>query len=189
MAAIGTYSLSNFFVGEGDLLLGAAVSDYSTIDISAFEFKSLGDIKLDSTEFTGEDVSTTSIQNEQGEIIASTSVAGTYAFDAVVMSTDQARLIDLMNASDITVPADGVWFDETGAKITGLGVELPLVERPIAIANDLKNQTLIFPKAKIVSSFVREDKMVGVKISATAQKVDTTSIKTVMIVEGSLEYA
>lgn len=189
MAAIGKYSLSKFFVGQGELLLGAVVADYTTADVSAFDFTSLGDIKLDSTEWTGEDINTTNIQNEQGEIIASTSIAGTYSFDAVVMSTDQQRLIDLMKASNITVPADGVWFEETGAKITGLGVELPIIERPIALVNDLKNQSLVFSRAKIVTAFTREDKLFAMKISATAQKVDTDNLKTVMIIEGAIVYA
>lgn len=189
MSAIAKNTTQQFFVGQGELLIGAEVADYSSIDLSALEFTSLGDIKLDSTEWTGDDVTTNNIQNEQGENVASYSVAGTYAIDAVVLNSDQAKLASLMKAVNIPVPAASDWFTVAGGKVTGLGTELPVIERPFALSNDVLNQTIIFPKAKIVTAFTIEDSVVSLKINATAQKVDTDDLKTVMLLEGALIYA
>ena len=58
------------FVGQGDLIIFAAISDYSTAKLSDFSSpQSLGQIVQDSTSWEGEDVSTDQILDEQGNQI------------------------------------------------------------------------------------------------------------------------
>ena len=189
--AITRQSLGDFFIGQGDMIYWDAVSDYSIATLATFKNgKSFGNIKEDSTSWTGEDITETVVRNEQGNVITTTSTAGTLAFEATLADMDNALVKMLMKAKDITVSGlDADWIaQESTATAVGFGVELPVIEIPVAITNDAKNKSLIFPKAKVVSALTYEDKMLAIKLSITAQAINTASLTTGMILNGPLSY-
>lgn len=189
--AITRQSLGDFFIGQGDMIYWDPITNYATATLATFKNgKSFGNIKEDSTSWTGEDITDTVARNEQGNVITTTSTAGTLAFEATLADMDNALVKMLMRAKDITVSGlDADWIaQESTATAVGFGVELPVIEVPVAITNDAKNKTLIFPKAKIVSALTYEDKMLAIKMSITAQAIDTANLTTGMILNGALDY-
>lgn len=189
--AITRQSLGDFFIGQGDMIYWDPIANYSLATLASFSNgKSFGNIKEDSTSWTGEDITETVVRNEQGNVITTTSTAGTLAFEATLADMDNALVKMLMKAKDITVSGlDADWIaQESTATAVGFGVELPVVEIPVAITNDAKNKTLIFPKAKIVSALTYEDKMLAIKLSITAQAINTANLTTGMILNGALDY-
>lgn len=190
--AITRQSLGDFFIGQGDMIYWDPIANYSLATLASFtNGKSFGNIKEDSTSWTGEDITETVVRNEQGNVITTTSTAGTLAFEATLADMDNALVKMLMKAKDITVSGlDADWIaQESTATAVGFGVELPVVEIPVAITNDAKNKTLIFPKAKVVSALTYEDKMLAIKLSITAQAINTASLTTGMILNGALDYS
>lgn len=189
--AITRQSLGDFFIGQGDMIYWDPIANYSLATLASFtNGKSFGNIKEDSTSWTGEDITETVVRNEQGNVITTTSTAGTLAFEATLADMDNALVKMLLKAKDITVSGlDADWIaQESTATAVGFGVELPVVEIPVAITNDAKNKTLIFPKAKVVSALTYEDKMLAIKLSITAQAINTASLTTGMILNGALDY-
>lgn len=192
MSAIRKQSLGDFFIGQGDMIFWDSIADYSNATIASFvNGQSFGNIKEDSTSWTGEDMSETVIRNEQGNVIATTTTAGTLAYEATLAEMDNAIVKKLLKASDIDVSDLTVdWLQSAGtATAVGFGVALPVVEMPVAISNDTLSKTLVFPKAKVASTFVIEDKMILIKMSITAQAINTDDLKTGMIINGTLAYA
>lgn len=192
MSAIRKQSLGDFFIGQGDMIFWDSITDYSNATIASFvNGQSFGNIKEDSTSWTGEDMSETVIRNEQGNVIATTTTAGTLAYEATLAEMDNAMVKKLLKASDIDVSDLTVdWLQSAGtATAVGFGVALPVVEMPVAISNDTLSKTLVFPKAKVASTFVIEDKMILIKMSITAQAINTENLKTGMIINGALSYA
>ena len=188
MAITNFEPLGKFFAGQGDMLLFDTPADYSSATLATLTgAKSLGDIKGDSTAWTGEAASTTTIVNEQGNGVLSYVKSGTLAFEANILSTSQAIINKFLGGAAIsgtTFTSGTTWA--SGSTVTGFGTNLPVFEAPIAICNDTLNRTLIFPRAKIVGSFDLTDGVLTAKISVTAQAIDTASLKTGMIVEGAL---
>lgn len=185
-------SLGEFFVGQGDLIRWDTISDYSGKTLADFSNgRSFGNIKENSTSWTGEDMSETVIKNEQGNVIVTTTTGGTLAFEASLAELDSATAIDLLKGTEISLSSLTVpWLESVGqATAAGFGVELPVREMPIGIANDTLNKTLIFPKAKVASALILEDKMLLIKMSVTAQAINTTTLKTGMIIYGALKYS
>ena len=192
MAGITKQSLGDFFIGQGDMIYWDAITNYSGATLATLKNgKSFGNIKEDSTSWTGEDITETVVRNEQGNVITTTSTAGTLAFEATLTELDNDMVKMLLKAADIAVSdLNADWIaSEATATAVGFGVELPVVEIPVAITNDSKKKTLIFPKAKVVSALTYEDKMLAIKMSVTAQAINTTGLKTGMILNGALEYA
>lgn len=191
MAAITNFeALGKFFSGQGDMIIFDAPTDYSSAKLSEFSgAKSLGDIKGDSTSWTGDDANVSNIVNEQGNNVISYVRAGTLAFEAEILSTSPEIIKKFFGGKTIsgtTFASGATWA--SGSTVTGWGNTLPVIECPIAIANDTLNRTLIFPKAKIVGNFTLADGVLTAKISVIAQGIDTANLQTGMIVEGSLNY-
>lgn len=189
--AIKKESLGDFFIGQGDMMYWDPIKDYSTATLATLvNGKSFGNIKEDTTSWTGEDITDTVIRNEQGNVITTTSTAGTLAFEATLADMDNALVKKLLKGKDITVSGlDADWIaQEATATAVGFGVELPVVEIPVGVTNDAKNKTLIFPKAKVVSALTYEDKMFAIRMSITAQAINTANLTTGMILNGALDY-
>ena len=192
MATITNFeTLGKFFVGQGDMLIFDTPTDYSTATLASLANpKSLGDIKGDSTSWTGDDASISNIVNEQGNNVVSYVKAGTLSFEAEILSTSPEIINKFLGGTAVTSGATfasgATWA--SGSTVTGFGNKLPVIEAPIAIANDTLNRTLIFPKAKIIGSFTLSDGALTAKINVVAQGIDTTALQTGMIVDGSLNY-
>ena len=133
----------------------------------------------------------TVVKNEQGNVIATTTTAGTLSFEATLADMDNDIVKKLLKGTEISLASLTVDWLESAATATavGFGVALPVVEMPVGISNDTLNKTLIFPKAKVASALVIEDKMICIKMSITAQAIDIDGLKTGMILNGALKYA
>jgi hypothetical protein len=75
------------------------------------------------------------------------------------------------------------WGTGTAMKF---GTEIPTIVRPIAIVNDLKNRTWVYPKAKITSSLSLEDGLYRIHCSVIAEGLDTDTLGTVMVIDAPL---
>ena len=179
------------FVGQGDLIIFDAVSDYSTAKLADFANpKSLGQIVQDSTSWEGEDVSTDQILDEQGNIITAKVTAGTLSFSFDIASTSANMMKKFMAAADISSANLGTpSFLGSNPSAVGFGVELPVFTVPILVADQEKKRAWVYPKAKITSNLSLSDGLYRIHAVVLAEQVDTAYLKTGVLLEGSLVYA
>lgn len=176
--------ITSVFSGQSDVVVGVEDPTYSSAtldDLFGEGAKSLGQIVEDSTSWDGDDPSMDPLRDEQGDTITTRITAGTLAFSLDIASTSTEMLKAFMKAEDIADFTSTVFG--TGAKATKFGVDLPVVTRPIMIANDEGNKALVFPKAKIVGNLAYADKLWRVHISVTAEWIDTANLGTGMLLE------
>lgn len=181
----GIDEITSVFSGQSDIVVGLENADYASATIDTLfaeaSAKSLGQIVEDSTSWDGDDPEMTPLKDEQGDTITTQVTAGTLAFSCEIASTSTDMLKAFMKAEEI---ADFTSTVFGGAKAVGFGVDLPVTTRPILIANDEGNKALVFPKAKIVGNLSYSDKLWRVRISVTAEYVDTDDLKTGMMLTG-----
>lgn len=182
------------FVGQGDLIIFDAVSDYSTAKLSDFANpRSLGQIVQDSTSWEGEDVSTDEILDEQGNLITAKVTAGTLSFSFDIASTSANMMKKFMAAADISSANIGspAWLESSNPvpSAVGFGVDLPVFTVPILVADQEKKRAWVYPKAKITSNLSLSDGMYRIHAVVLAEQVDTASLKTGILIEGALKYA
>lgn len=178
----------SLFAGQGDLIIFDPITDYGSATLATLTNpKSLGQIVQDSTSWDGDDVSVDQIKDEQGDIITARVTAGTLAFSFELASTSQEMITKFLKGSNVT-PAAIAGFTGTPAKITGFGVELPVFTAPMAIVNDELNRAWLYPKAKVTSNLAYSDGLWRIKASVLAEFVDTASLKTGMVIDGTLDY-
>lgn len=176
------------FVGQGDLIIFKAISDYSAATLADLEEpESLGQIVQDSTSWEGEDVSTDEILDEQGNLITAKVTAGTLSFSFDIASTSANMMKKFMKAADIT-PGNVAWL-ETDATAVGFGVDLPVFTVPILVADQEKKRAWVYPKAKITSNLSLSDGLYRIHAVVLAEQVDTANLKTGILLEGTLKYA
>jgi len=178
----------SLFAGQGDLILFDPITDYASATLATLANpKSLGQIVQDSTSWDGDDVSVDQIKDEQGDIITARVTAGTLAFSFELASTSQEMITKFLKGATVT-PAAIEGFTGTPTKITGFGVDLPVFTAPMAIVNDELNRAWLYPKAKVTSNLAYSDGLWRIKASVLAEFVDTASLKTGMIIDGTLDY-
>lgn len=186
----GIDEVTSVFSGQSDIVVGKENADYTSATIDTLfaedDAKSLGQIVEDSTSWDGDDPEMTPLKDEQGDTITTQVTAGTLAFSCEIASTSTDMLKAFMKAEDIANFTSTVF---NGAKAVGFGVDLPVTTRPILIANDEGNKALVFPKAKIVGNLSYSDKLWRVKISVTAEYIDTADLKTGMLLTGITDSA
>lgn len=176
------------FVGQGDLIIFDAVSDYSTATLATLTNpKSLGQIVQDSTSWEGEDVSTDQILDEQGNIITAKVTAGTLSFSFDIASTSANMMKKFMAAADITVGSPS--YLATSSTAVGFGVDLPVFTVPVLVADQEKKRAWLYPKAKITSNLSLSDGLYRIHAVCLAEQVDTANLKTGILIEGALVYA
>ena len=192
--AIGKFdNVTSVFAGVSDIIVGDVAADSAyesgTLDTLFATAKSVGQVKEDSTNWTGDDPTVDSVKDEKGNIITTKTTAGTFAFEFLMASMSPNILKAFMKAEDVAsaVSSSGPFGSGAGAvKI----VDLPVTVRPIMVANDVADKATVFPKAKIVASITREDGVFFVKGTATAEFVDTTKLGTFMLLNGiELSYS
>lgn len=178
----------SLFAGQGDLIIFDPIADYGSATLATLANpKSLGQIVQDSTSWDGDDVSVDQIKDEQGDIITARVTAGTLAFSFEIASTSQEMITKFLKGATVT-PAAIEGFTGTPTKITGFGVDLPVFTAPMAIVNDELNRAWLYPKAKVTSNLAYSDGLWRIKASVLAEFVDTASLKTGMIIDGTLDY-
>lgn len=178
------------FVGQGDLIIFDAVSDYSTAKLADFANpKSLGQIVQDSTTWEGEDVNTDQILDEQGNLITAKVTAGTLSFSFDIASTSANMMKKFMKAADISAANLGspAFLGETISAV-GFGVDLPVFTVPILVADQEKKRAWVYPKAKITSNLSLSDGLYRIHAVVLAEQVDTAYLKTGILLEGELKY-
>lgn len=177
---------SVLFAGQGDLIIFDEVSDYNKSDLGIGDLtgaKSLGSIVQDSTSWEGEDPEISEILNEQGNVITARTTAGTLGFSFDIASTSQEMIKLFLGGKTVTWETNSIWGTGTAMKF---GTEIPTIVRPIAIVNDLKDRTWLYPKAKITSSLSLEDGLYRVHCSVIAENIDTDYLGTVMVLDAKL---
>lgn len=176
------------FVGQGDLIIFDAVSDYSAATLASFTNpKSLGQIVQDSTSWEGEDVSTDQILDEQGNLITAKVTAGTLSFSFDIASTSANMMKKFMAAADITVGSPA--YLAASSTAVGFGVDLPVFTVPILVADQEKKRAWVYPKAKITSNLSLSDGLYRIHAVVLAEQVDTPNLKTGILLEGALVYS
>lgn len=181
------------FVGQGDLIIFAAIANYSTAKLSDFTSpQSLGQIVQDSTSWEGEDVSTDQILDEQGNLITAKVTAGTLSFSFDIASTSPNMMKKFMAAADISSANIGspTWLESANPapSAVGFGVELPVFTVPILVADQEKKRAWVYPKAKITSNLAYSDGLYRIHAVVLAEQVDTAYLKTGILLEGALKY-
>lgn len=175
------------FVGQGDLIIFDEINNYASANFASLvNPKSLGQVVEDSTNWTGDDVSVDEIRDEQGDLITATVGAGTLAFECDLASTSQTMIQTFLKGAALAGSAIPSVFGSgsgSGVTATGFGTELPVVVRPVAWLNDEKKRLIIFPKAKITANLSNSDKLMRVHLNVLAEYVDTTNLKTAVIVD------
>lgn len=176
------------FVGQGDLIIFDAVSDYSSATLASFTNpKSLGQIVQDSTSWEGEDVSTDQILDEQGNLITAKVTAGTLSFSFDIASTSANMMKKFMAAADISVGSPA--YLAASSTAVGFGVDLPVFTVPILVADQEKKRAWVYPKAKITSNLSLSDGLYRIHAVVLAEQVDTANLKTGILLEGALVYS
>lgn len=175
------------FVGQGDLVMFDEISDYAGKTLADLKNpKSLGQVVQDSTSWEGDDVETTQIKDEQGNLITARTTAGTLAFAFELASTSRAMVKTFLKGSDITGSlGTGAGSGWTGSLVgTGFGVELPVLNnKPLAIVNDGQDKVWVYPKCKISSNLTYSDGLWRIRASVVAEMVNEANLKTGMILE------
>lgn len=196
MANVGKLeNVTGLFSGQGDLFVFDALTDtqYETADLGDLANpKSLGQIVQDSTSWEGEDPEVTEIKDEQGNIITAKTAAGTLAFSFNLASTSSTMIKKFLKGVNVDVTgitSDDTAWAETGMAVTGFGTEIPVVTLPVAIVNDGLNKTWLYPKTKITSSLAYEDGLWVIHCACIAENIDTTGLKTGMLIEAAVDYA
>ena len=182
------------FVGQGDLIIFDSdfsnSKTYENATLADFKNpKSLGQIVQDSTSWEGEDVSTDNLLDEQGNLITAKVTAGTLSFSFDIASTSANMMKRFMKAGDSALTIGSPAFLAAGATAIGFGVDLPVFTAPIMVVDQEKKRAWVYPKAKITSNLAYSDGMYRIHAVVLAEQVDTASLKTGMLVEGTLVYA
>ena len=187
-------NVTGLFSGQGDLFVFDALTDsqYETATLATLTgAKSLGQIVQNSTSWEGEDPEVTEIKDEQGNIITAKTAAGTLAFAFNLASTSSAMIQKFLKGMNIDVKGisgDATPWDEASMKVTGFGIEIPVVTLPVAIVNDGLNKTWLYPKTKITSSLAYEDGLWVIHCACIAENLDTAGLKTGMLIEAAVSY-
>lgn len=180
---------SVLFAGQGDLFIFDEVADYGKATLATLSNPvSLGSIVQDSTSWEGEDPEVSEILDEQGNVITAKVAAGTLGFSFNIASTSSTMLQKFMKATTLkNVPSTTAAWNNLGTNaVTGFGVEAPTIVVPIAIVNDTKTRTWLFPKAKITSSISLEDGLYVIHCAVIAEGLDTDNLKTAMVIDASV---
>jgi hypothetical protein len=181
-------AVSTIFSGISEIALCTAPADYATATLSSLDgWKALNDIKLDSTNFTGDAPTETLVKNEKGSVVVSTAVAGTNKFEFICYNTSATVLEKLLKATDKTPTFTSDDLFAVSSSATGFGNSLPILECPIMVVNDVANQAVLFPKAKIVSTMILDSKVLAIKCTVTAQDISTATLSTAMVIRGALD--
>lgn len=188
MAGIKHEVMSTVFVGQSDIVVFDEVADYKTATFDSITAAggSVGQVSGDSSEYAGEDAETENWVDEQGDIITSTTTAGTVAirFNMADLSADNiAKFLKGTKLEGLT----STLLKEVKNAV-GFGVDLPVMTRPIGWFNDEANRALFLPKAKIVSSLGTDGKRFTINATATAEYINNATLKTAMLFDAKPLY-
>lgn len=188
MAGIKEEVMSSVFVGQSDIVVFDKVDDYKTATFATVTAsgQSVGQVSGDSSEYAGEDAETENWVDEQGDIITSTTKAGTVAIKWSMADLSAENVKKFLNGTDLTLETSTLFSDVKNA--VGFGVDLPVITRPVGWFNDEAGRCLFLPKAKIVSSLGYDSGHYVLTATATAEYVNLKSLKTAMLFDAKPVY-
>jgi len=187
-------SSASFFKGYSTAIIFDALSGTATDPGDLTNPKWIGSIFQGSISWTGEAPTMTPHRNEDGNSVYTFASGGSSGIQLDVMSTSDTMITTFLNGTAIINANMGgpTYIDETArtsVSAIGWGDQLPVIERPIALVNDLDNQVLLFPKALIAASIVNNDRALHIRLAVNAQELPSsmTYLKPVMLIRGLLE--
>ena len=187
-------SSASFFKGYSTAIIFDALSGTATKPSDLTNPKWIGSIFQGSTSWTGEAPTMTPHRNEDGNSVYTFASGGSSGIQLDVMSTSDTMITTFLKGTAINTTNVGspTWIDEAArgtVSAIGWGDQLPVIERPIALVNDLDNQVLLFPKALIAASIVNNDRALHIRLAVNAQELPSsmTHLKPVMLIRGLLE--
>lgn len=188
MAGIKHEVMSNVFVGQSDVVVFDEVKDYAAATFATITAagESVGQVSGDSSEYAGEDAETENWVDEQGDIITSTTKAGTVAIKFNMADMSIANVEKFLRGTKLGGLTSTSMTDIKDA--VGFGVDLPVMIRPIGWFNDEANRCLFLPKAKIVSSIGYDSGHFTINATATAEYINNDSLKTAMLINAKPAY-
>ena len=178
-------SIGGCFNGVGDVVVFDAITDanYATAKLSTLAgAMSLGDLYDGTTSYTGDEPTIESIKNEQGNVVYSYAEDGTFSFEATIINLNPAATTKFLKGAIIADAslAATTWQNSGGSHV-GFGHQIAAQYMPVAWFNRDKNILVSFPKALCVATLVNQDGGIGLKVTFTAQKLNTANLKTVML--------
>ena len=187
-------SSASFFKGYSTAIIFDALSGTEKDPGDLVNPKWIGSIFQGSTSWTGEAPTMTPHRNEDGNSVYTFASGGSSGIQLDVMSTSDTMITTFLRGTTITNANMGAptYIDEAArgtVSAVGWGDQLPVIERPIALVNDLDNQVLLFPKALIAASIVNNDRALHIRLAVNAQELPSsmTYLKPVMLIRGLLE--
>lgn len=188
---------ASFFKGYSTAIIFDALSGTEVCPGDLVNPKWIGSIFQGSISWTGEAPTMTPHRNEDGNSVYTFASGGSSGIQLDVMSTSNTMITTFLKGTAIEnanmgAPAKLSYIDETArgtVSAVGWGDQLPVIERPIALVNDLDNQVLLFPKALIAASIVNNDRALHIRLAVNAQELPSsmTHLKPVMLIRGLLE--
>jgi hypothetical protein len=185
-------STASFFKGYSTGIIFDALAGNETDSGDLANPQWVGSIFQGSTSWTGEAPTMTPHRNEDGNSVYTFASGGSSSLQLDIMSTSDTIVKTFLKGTEINTTNVGspTWIDSTASpSAIGWGDQLPVIERPFALVNDLDNQILLFPKALIAAAIVNNDRALHVRLVINAQELPSsmTYLKPVMLVRGSLE--
>lgn len=187
-------SSASFFKGYSTGIIFNALAGNETNLGGLSTPKWVGSIFQGSTSWTGEAPTMTPHRNEDGNSVYTFASGGSSGIQLDIMSTSDTIITTFLKGTTVVNSNIGApnWIDgsaSTSVAAVGWGDQLPVIERPFALVNDLDNQILLFPKALIAASVVNNDRALHVRLVINAQELPSTMtyLKPVMLVRGLLE--
>ncbi|MFA5752437.1 MAG: hypothetical protein WC910_05165 [Bacteroidales bacterium] len=187
-------SSASFFKGYSTGIIFAALAGTETDLGDLLTPQWVGSIFQGSTSWTGEAPTMTPHRNEDGNSVYTFASGGSSSLQLDIMSTSDTIVTTFLKGTAIVNASVGApnWIDGTASESVnaiGWGDQLPVIERPFALVNDLDNQILLFPKALIAAAIVNNDRALHVRLNINAQELPAamTYLKPVMMVRGLLE--
>ena len=184
---------ASFFKGysTGIIFEPLAGSETKIEDLSTPKW--IGSIFQGSTSWTGEAPTMTPHRNEDGNSVYTFASGGSSSLTLDIMSTANTIIETFLKGTEISSTNMGSpeWLadpESESLSAIGWGDQLPVIERPFALVNDLDNQILLFPKALIAAAIVNNDRALHVRLNINAQELPSSMdhLKPVMLVRGLL---
>lgn len=182
---------ASFFKGYSTGIIFNALAGSETKLAELSTPKWIGSIFQGSTSWTGEAPTMTPHRNEDGNSVYTFASGGSSSLQLDIMSTSDTIVKTFLRGTEIATANVGspTWIESASPSAIGWGDQLPVIERPFALVNDLDNQILLFPKALIAAAIVNNDRALHVRLNINAQELPSTMthLKPVMLVRGLLE--
>jgi hypothetical protein len=146
--------------------------------------KDLGQLVEGSYSWTGDAASVETVNDTEGGVIRATPTAGTLGWECRVASTSSAmaKAIAGGKITKATTAENGDVKIDTSKDIIGLDPTAMISNCPIGVLDDTHKKLMLFPNSTNTVSPTFEDSMLELTLGATASKIETDVLSTMMII-------